>query len=615
MPIQILPAQLANQIAAGEVVERPASVVKELIENCLDAGATRIEIEIDKGGAKRILIRDNGSGIEQQQLCLALSRHATSKIDSLDDLSCIATLGFRGEALASISSVSRLSLSSRTAEQAQAWQAQAAGRDMEVSLQPCAHPVGCSVEVLDLFFNTPARRKFLRTEKTEFSHIDELLKRLALSRFDVALSLKHNGKLTRQYRIADNLDKQLKRVASVIGPAFSHHCLHIDNQHDQLRLHGWLGLPEAARAQNDQQYFYVNGRMMRDKLLQHAIRQAFASYLDEQQYACYVLYLELPLDQVDVNVHPAKHEVRFHQARLVHDYIVQVLGSALSHVPNPPISSVSPQDINIASATEHRSLGTPVASENKRCADPVQVRESNSSRVAEDRHHYQSHLQRADKPSVSQVAANQNWLSRSAELSAEYSAVATNTKPQNELSLHPLHMIEEGYLLARQASQLGLIDLWASLQHLSFNQALSQWQQGLDSVPLLLPLKLTMSDDLCALAVQQQSVLGRLGFTLNQQNRTQLIVTQVPKLFRKADFAQLLPRLLAAMQQLPQDEWQQPEALLSGLIKLQLKPQQFTWAQALDCCQQLCGEYPQGLPKRFWQSVDLSKTIAGFIHD
>lgn len=329
MPIQILPARLANQIAAGEVVERPASVVKELVENSLDAGATRIDIDIDKGGSRTIRIRDNGKGIPKDELSLALSRHATSKITSLDDLEAIVSLGFRGEALASISSVSRLTLASKTAAQEEAWSAYAEGRDMDVQLKPAAHPVGTTLEVLDLFFNTPARRKFLRTEKTEFSHIDELLKRIALSRLDVTINLRHNGKMIRQYRAAQTQIQKERRLAAVCGSSFLNHALAVELEHGDLKLSGWICSPQGARAQNDIQYCYVNGRMMKDKLINHAIRQAYETSLTADQYAAYVLFIEVDPHQVDVNVHPAKHEVRFHQARLVHDFICQGLQSAL----------------------------------------------------------------------------------------------------------------------------------------------------------------------------------------------------------------------------------------------------------------------------------------------
>lgn len=330
MPIQILPARLANQIAAGEVVERPASVVKELVENSLDSGATSIEIDIEKGGHKRILIHDNGSGIPHDELALALSRHATSKIAKLDDLEAICSLGFRGEALASISSVARLSLSSKPKEQTQAWQAHCEGRDMQVQLNPVAHPEGTSVDVVDLFFNTPARRKFLRTEKTEFTHIDEVVRRIALSRFDVSFSLKHNGKLLRKYPAVKAQDSGLKRLGSICGKEFAEQSIELNSQYQQFELKGWLAQPEQAKPQGDFQYFYVNGRMMRDKLINHAVRQAFEGLIAADCYPAYVLYLTLEPNQVDVNVHPAKHEVRFHQARLVHDFIYRALTDALN---------------------------------------------------------------------------------------------------------------------------------------------------------------------------------------------------------------------------------------------------------------------------------------------
>ncbi|NOH99092.1 DNA mismatch repair endonuclease MutL [Vibrio sp. 99-70-13A1] len=330
MTIKILPARLANQIAAGEVVERPASVVKELVENSLDSGATRIDIDIEKGGSKMIRVRDNGKGIVKGELALALSRHATSKIHTLDDLEAIVSLGFRGEALASISSVARLTMTSRPATQDQAWSAYSEGRDMQVKLQPAAHPIGTSVEVLDLFFNTPARRKFLRTEKTEFTHIDELLKRIALSRFDVTINLRHNGKMIRQYRAAKTEIQAEKRISAVCGNSFVRHMLRIELDHQGLKLHGWITTPDGARQQSDLQYCYVNGRMMRDKLINHAIRQSYENSLRPDQFATYVLFIEIDPHQVDVNVHPAKHEVRFHQARLVHDFIYQALSDGLA---------------------------------------------------------------------------------------------------------------------------------------------------------------------------------------------------------------------------------------------------------------------------------------------
>lgn len=330
MPIKILPARLANQIAAGEVVERPFSVVKELLENSLDAGATKVEVSVEKGGHKRILIRDNGAGINKDELGLALSRHATSKIASLEDLECIESLGFRGEALASISSVSRLLLSSSTANQTEGWQAICEGREMEVSLRPTPHPIGTSVDVQDLFFNTPARRKFLRTEKTEFSHIENLFKRISLSRFDVHFVLKHNGKELKNLPAAGTQEAKFKRVGQICGRQFCQNAYEFSSDYQGMKIYGWLTGPQASRSQNDQQYLFINGRIMKDKLVTHAIRQSYGELLADEHYPAYVVYLEIPPQDVDVNVHPTKQEVRFQQARLVHDFIATVVKETLA---------------------------------------------------------------------------------------------------------------------------------------------------------------------------------------------------------------------------------------------------------------------------------------------
>lgn len=359
MPIQVLSPQLANQIAAGEVVERPASVVKELVENSLDAGATRIEIDIERGGAKCIRIRDNGSGIDKDELALALARHATSKIACLDDLENITSMGFRGEALASVSAVSRLTLTSRTVAQSEAWQAYAEGRDLAVTLKPAAHPVGTTVEVLDLFYNTPARRKFMRTEKTEFTHIDEVIRRIALARFDVTFILQHNGKTVRQYRAVSQQSQPLRRLGALCGPAFVERALSVSWQHGDLAIHGWVAIPAGGELP-ELQYSYVNRRTMRDKLINHAIRQAYQEQLAGAQQPAFVLFLEVSPHQVDVNVHPAKHEVRFHQARLVHDFIYQAVVTVLqqSMAPRLPMGEAGPRapENRQASGRNHFSL-------------------------------------------------------------------------------------------------------------------------------------------------------------------------------------------------------------------------------------------------------------------
>ena len=328
MPIQLLSPQLANQIAAGEVVERPASVVKELLENSLDAGATKIEVDIEKGGHKRIRIKDNGSGIVKSELQLALSRHATSKITTLDDLEQILSLGFRGEALASISSVSRLTLTSRTESQAEAWQAYCEGREMAVNIQPAAHPVGTTIDVADLFYNTPARRKFLRTEKTEFQHIEDVIKRIALSYPKVSFVLKHNDKVIKRF-IADKEGSLSTRIGAVVGQKFVQNAVHINTEYEGLHIDAWLGNEAMLRSSNDCQFSFVNGRGMRDKLIMHAIRQAYESVWGVIEQPSFVVYLDVNPKDVDVNVHPAKHEVRFQQGRLVHDFICKTVSDAL----------------------------------------------------------------------------------------------------------------------------------------------------------------------------------------------------------------------------------------------------------------------------------------------
>ena len=327
--IKILSPQLANQIAAGEVVERPASVLKELVENSLDAGAQSIEIDIEQGGVKLIRIRDDGGGIGHDDLALALSRHATSKIDDLEDLEAVATLGFRGEALASIASVSRLSLTSNNGD-GSALESNfrrpryAGGSDSRLSSS------GTSVEVRDLFFNTPARRKFLRTEKTEYNRIDDSIKKLALSRFDVAFNLRHNQRAQLSLRPAKTQLEQEKRVADICGTTFMEQALYVDNDRPGLRLWGWIGLPTFSRSQADLQHFFVNGRCIRDKVVSHAVRQAYQDVLYHGRHPAFVLFLEITPADVDVNVHPTKHEVRFRESGSIHSFISSTLKKALA---------------------------------------------------------------------------------------------------------------------------------------------------------------------------------------------------------------------------------------------------------------------------------------------
>jgi len=346
MKINLLSPLLANQIAAGEVVERPASVVKELIENGLDAGSTCLEIRIKEGGKKLIQIRDNGEGIDKGDLILAVSRHATSKIKDLADLCAIRSLGFRGEALASISSVAQLTLYSKTKTAELAWQISVNGTELKPVITPSSHPNGTTISIKDLFFNMPARKKFLRTAQTELAHIDEIIKRIALSRFDVTINVFSEDMPFRQYPLATTTFQKEKRVTKIFGQRFMQQANFLDISSTSLRMWGWLGLAEFSRQQSDLQYFYVNGRVIRDRLLNHAVRQAFEDRLPVGRYPAYVLYLEIDPREVDVNVHPTKHEVRFHESRLVHDFIVSSLKKALTR-----------EAVYEDNATEQLSLG------------------------------------------------------------------------------------------------------------------------------------------------------------------------------------------------------------------------------------------------------------------
>jgi DNA mismatch repair protein MutL len=547
MPIRILPPILANQIAAGEVVERPSSVVKELVENSLDAGADRIEVDIDKGGAKLIRIRDNGSGVPKDELVLALSRHATSKVATLDDLEGICSLGFRGEALASISSVSRLTLTSRTTEQSEAWQAQAEGREMGVTVKPAAHPVGTTVEVVDLFFNTPARRKFMRSEKTEFAHIDELIRRIALSRFDVTLILRHNGKVVRQYKSANTVPEQERRLAAVCGTPFMHHALAVESEHSDVRLWGWLATPAGARPQNDLQYTYVNGRMMRDKLINHAIRQAYDELLPTNSFAAYVLYIELDPRQVDVNVHPAKHEVRFHQARLIHDFIFQALFSALHEAAKADESMAKPlagSQIDLPSTPPAAYPGQAPRSEwygaehsYRAPAEPAEVREGGGARAGT----YQP-----PEPPSREAMRGMGSLLTTLPIAGTAPATtpgpaATSPSPQG---IRALTLVEQAYLLLERDGQLALLSLVRAERLLLRHWLLDAWGQGLAAQPLLLPVSFKLPKTLVALVEEQERLLKRIGLELKSGGRDTMILTRVPALLRQTDLVRLLPELL-----------------------------------------------------------------------
>ncbi len=537
MAIQILPARLANQIAAGEVVERPASVVKELIENSLDAGATRIEIDIEKGGAKCIRIKDNGKGVCKDQLTLALSRHATSKISHLDDLEAIVSLGFRGEALASISSVSRLTFTSKPVDQDQAWQAVSEGRDMQVNIQPVAHPQGTTVEVLDLFFNTPARRRFLKTEKTEFQHIDELIRRIALSSFQISFVLKHNGKVIRQYRAAQTPAQIEKRLASICSESFVKSALAFEScdpisDKNLLKISGWISDRLSPRLLGDVQYCYINGRMIRDKLVNHAIKQAYARLLPEGQFPGYVIYINCAADQVDVNVHPSKHEVRFHQARWVHDYIVSTLSSTL----NSEGAMVSLQ------RADHDYQPPVITSGNMNKVSDITARDSVASdsgyQASTSQKSYQTGY-RANSLDDKQVNAYCDFISEAHPALADF-AITENSDYFEIISL-----IKNQYALIklRKNKELLLVSLADTLHHVEHLKLMDAWQSGeVISQPLLLPVRIELDKSLLLISEQFEQLFTRFGFSFKRQ-ASKLIISKVPALFRQAPIAKILPPL------------------------------------------------------------------------
>ena len=619
MPIQVLPPQLANQIAAGEVVERPASVVKELIENSLDAGATRIDIDIERGGAKLIRIRDNGCGINKDELALALARHATSKIASLDDLEAIISLGFRGEALASISSVARLTLTSRTAEQSEAWQAYAEGRDQNVTVKPAAHPVGTTLEVLDLFYNTPARRKFMRTEKTEFNHIDEIVRRIALARFDVSINLNHNGKMVRQYRAVQEGAPRERRLGAICGTSFLEQALKIEWQHGDLALRGWVAEPSATTSTLAEiQYCYVNGRMMRDRLIVHAIRQACEDKLGAERQPAFVLYLEIDPHQVDVNVHPAKHEVRFHQSRLVHDFIYQGVLSVLQQ------------------QSENRLL------QEETPAGVTQERWQPENRVASGRNQFSTPPQ--TPPSPREATPRESGKNASAQHPAAWpNATPGYQKQQGELYRQLLdtptappaanraeepsalegHCQSFGRVLTIIPPQYALLERDDSLMLLSLTVAdrwLKQAQlvpgsEGIRAQPLLIPVRMKVSKEELDVLMRYQPLLLSMGIEFAAEAR-QITIRTVPLPLRKQNLQILIHELPGYLAQ--QAEVSATQIAHWFARHLTCEHERWNQAQAIALLadiERLCPQMVKNPPGGLLQPVDLTLAMNALKHD
>jgi DNA mismatch repair protein MutL len=494
-PIRHLPAHLANQIAAGEVVERPASIVKELIENSLDAGARRITVILKQGGLQYICVQDDGLGIPAEELHLALAPHATSKISRLEDLAAIISMGFRGEALASIASVAHVQITSRNHDDERGWTVQ--GPAAEDKPVPAAHPQGTTVTVQELFFNTPARRRFLRSERTEYRHCEDVVRRMALSRFDVSFVLKHNQRTVFSLPAAAvDAAAQKQRVLRLCGRAFIQQAMALEFLHGAMQLHGWLGLPEAARPQSDLQYFFVNGRIIRDRVISHALRQAFADRLYPGRHPAYVLYLTLDPTEVDVNVHPTKHEVRFHHGRLVHDFLVRCVDETL-HLQG-----------------ENRSL--PYA---RQGLDWHVSATGNAPEFSE--------------PGPATVPP------RVAEAASRYPVASASDV--NRLFGSLLTVLHDRYALFEHPSGLRIIDVPRLYRDYLAHQFQEMLVEGrIPQRPLLIPQHLTVAIDTACLE-EHHELIEKIGFDLGVTGKHSVILRRGPVLLDRIDITQFIP--------------------------------------------------------------------------
>ena len=521
--IRVLPNHLINQIAAGEVVERPASVVKELLENSLDAGCTRVEIDVEQGGIKRLRVRDDGRGIPPEQLALALSRHATSKLSDLHDLEAVATLGFRGEALPSIASVSRLTLISRARGEGSAHEVTVGTDGEPAAPRPAAHPPGTTVDVRDLFYNTPARRKFLRTDKTEFGHLDQVVRRIALVRREVGFTLRHNGRTVLELPAAGEDPALVRgRLDAILGAGFGEQALWVDEQAVDLRLSGWVLRPAFSRGQPDQQFFYVNGRMVRDKLVTHAVRQAFSDVLHHSRHPAFVLFLALPPRLVDVNVHPAKHEVRFREGRQVHDFIYRGLqrrlaAGSLGSVMLPAVAA--PMD-------DSRIAPPPDASAPLRTGHlGLRVAEGSAA-------HYAAGLA---------FQCPEIWPTGPAAAPLPNAGAADS--PPLGFALAQLNGV---YLLAQNTQGLIIVDIHAAHERIGYERLKDAWGTGpIVRQPLLVPVSVQVSPREADLLEAQREFLERLGLVIDRLGPGTLAVREVPALLRDADLERLVRDLLS----------------------------------------------------------------------
>ena len=523
MTIRQLPDTLINQIAAGEVVERPASVVKELVENALDAGATRIDIDLEEGGVRLIRIRDDGGGIAADELSLAVARHATSKISSLDDLEAVATLGFRGEALPSIASVSRFALTSRRAGEEHGASLPVEGGRLG-TVAPKAHPPGTTVEVRDLFYNVPARRKFLRAERTELSHIEEWLRTLALARPDVELRLSHNGKASRRYR-GDGGMGTAERIVETLGEEFSKSTLRIEHAAAGLSLHGWIAQPTYSRASTDQQYLYVNGRAVRDRSVAHAVKQAYADVLFHGRQPAYVLFLELDPRRVDVNVHPAKQEVRFRDSRLIHDFVYRTLHDALAQTRAGETSAALPSQLAASSSANAGYATQPWPN--------LQQQSPLAFRADEVRANYAALY---GQPASTPVA----------EFPVMPQANDGEVPPLG-YAIAQLHGI---FILSEAADGLIVVDMHAAHERIGYEKLKAAHDgAGLRTQPLLVPQAVAVSEREADVAEREAATLAELGFEATRSGPQTLTLRSVPALLAHGDTEALLRDVLADLRE------------------------------------------------------------------
>lgn len=511
MNIKILDSHLVNQIAAGEVIERPSSVVKELLENSLDAGATEINIEIESGGSKLIRIRDNGCGIAKDDLVLALCPHATSKIQVLDDLEHIDSLGFRGEALASICSVARFKLISRSVDVATGWQIAGEGTSQSSKLQPGSHPVGTTVEIYDLFFNVPARRKFLRTQQTELNHILEIINRLALSRFDVGFLLKHDGKVILQLNPAITQKEKTARVGKIIGSEFIQNALAIDAGLTGLHLTGWISQPIYTRSQADLQYFYINRRVVRDKILSHAIRQAYQDVIFQQRYPVVVLYLNIDPELVDVNVHPTKAEVRFRESRLIHDFVAKSIKEALA---------VGKRNGDAAIETHYHP---PIKH------DFIATKQDFTAKFKQQL--------------LPLVATEENTVYEKFTASSGIPIVQKTSSMSLGFALAQLFNI---YILAQNETGLILIDAHAAHERINYEKLKKAYDTAVMSAQImLLPITVILNQTEINCFESNLEVLQKFGFDVTRSGPEKILVRAVPALLQEANIEQLIRDIIA----------------------------------------------------------------------